>query len=192
MEKRGLANIANIVTGSSPAKAVAKELVPFIQIKDLDPSKRALVAGAKPTARRAMAARPGDVLLAARGGQAVVVGQGAGDGLAGGFPTLDVYLIRPDIKRLDPAYLAARLMLEHVRQSLQASTTGALIPRIPIAALKGLPIPLPPLARQRAIGALFHLARAEADLMDRLTTLTRHLREQQVAAAFASLEPHTP
>lgn len=188
MEKRGLADIADIVTGSSPAKAAAKERVPFIQIKDLDPSKRALVTAAKPTAKRAVAAQDGDVLLAARGGQALIAGQGAGEGLTGGYPTLDVYLIRPDTRRLDPAYLAAWLTLEPVRHSLQASTTGALIPRIPIAALKNLLIPLPPLPRQRTIGALFELAHAEADLIDRLTVLTRHLRERQAAAAFASLE----
>lgn len=192
MEKRGLAEIADVVTGNSPAKAVREDSVQFIQIKDLDPSKRALVAGARPTAKRAVAARPGDVLLAARGGQAVVAGQGAGDGLVDGYPTLDVYLIRPQADRIDPVYLAAWLTLEPVRLTLQASTTGALIPRIPITSLKTLPVPLPPLHRQRTIGALFQLARAEADLMARLTAQTRHLRDRQMTAAFASLETNNP
>lgn len=192
MGKPSLAEIAEVVTGNSPAKAARRDLVPFIQIKDLDPSKRALIAGARPTAKRAVAARPGDVLLAARGGQAVVAGQGTGDGLVDGYPTLDVYLIRPQADRIDPAYLAAWLTLEPVRLTLQASTTGVLIPRIPIASLKALPVPLPPLHRQRTIGALFQLARAEANLMAGLTTQIHHLRERQVAAAFASLEPHTP
>lgn len=192
MEKRGLAEIADVVTGSSPAKALRRDSVSFIQIKDLDPSKRSLVAGARPTAKRAVAARPGDVLLAARGGQAVVAGQGAGDGLVGGYPTLDVYLIRPQANRIDPVYLAAWLTFEPVRLTLQASTTGALIPRIPITSLKTLSIPLPPLDRQRTIGALFQLARAEADLMARLTAQTRHLRDRQMTAAFASLETNNP
>ena len=191
METRPLAQLAEVITGSSPDRHAARDAVPFIQIKDLDPVKRDLVAGNRPTAKRAVATKAGDVLLAARGGQAVVAGEGAGHGLVGAYPTLDVYLIRPQSDQLDPTYLAAWLACEPVRSGLQASTTGALIPRIPIVSLKGLSIPLPPLARQRAVGELFHLAREETVLLERLVASTRHLRERQLAAAFASLESTT-
>ena len=192
MELRMLGELAEVVTGISPDRHVAGAMVSFIQIKDLDPSKRALVLGCRPTAKRAVAAKGGDVLLAARGGQAVVVGDDAGAGLEGAYPTLDVYLIRPDHKRLNAEYLAAWLTFEPVHNSLQASTTGALIPRIPIGSLKDLAIPLPPLQRQRQIGALFQLAHQEAALLEQLAAQTAQLRTRQLAAAFATLEPYTP
>lgn len=188
METHALSELADIVTGSNPVVVAARDKVRFIQIKDLDPHKRALVSGSRPTAKRAVAAKAGDLLLAARGGQVVVAGEAAGAGLEDAYPTLDVYLIRPDHERLDPAYLAAWLTFEPVRNSLQASTTGALIPRIPIGSLKGLTVPLPPLQRQRHIGALFHLAHQEAALLERLAAQTAQLRTRQLAAAFASLD----
>ena len=188
METRVLAQLADVITGSSPVRRVARDAVPFIQIKDLDPLKRSLIAGGRPTAKRAVAAKPGDILLAARGGQAVIAGDAAGAGLEGAYPTLDVYLVRPDQKHLDPAYLAAWLTFEPVKNSLQASTTGALIPRIPIGSLKDLSVPLPSLERQRHIGALFHLAHQEAALLEQLAAQTAQLRTRQLAAAFASLE----
>ena len=92
------------------------------------------------------------------------------------------------IRDRDPAYLAAWLIFEPVRNGLQASTTGALIPRIPIGSLKDLSIPLPSLQRQRQIGALFHLAHREAALLEQLAVRTAQLRTRQLAAAFASLE----
>ena len=188
METRALAQVAEVITGSSPDRRVARDAVRFIQIKDLDPQKRDLVAGKRPTAKRAIAAQMGDVLLAARGGQAVVAGDAAGAGLEGAYPTLDVYLIRPDQKRVDPAYLAAWLTFEPIRSNLQASTTGALIPRIPIGSLKDLSVPLPSLERQRQVGALFQLAHREASLLDQLAANTAQLRTRQLAAAFATLE----
>lgn len=185
MEIRQLADIAAIITGSSPPRGALGKVVSFIQIKDLDPSRRVLIAGERPSTKRATPANPGDVLLAARGGQAVVAGTGLGAGLEGGYPTLDVYLIRPDTRRVDPVYLAAWLTFEPVRLQLQASTTGALIPRIPIGSLKSLRVPLPHLQRQRVVGELFRQSHREAKLMDQLTASIRTLRERQLAAAFA-------
>lgn len=188
METPVLADVAKVITGSSPDRRKASDAVPFIQIKDLDPAKRDLITGSHPTAKRAVATEVGDVLLAARGGQAVIAGEAAGVGLEGAYPTLDVYLIRPDRSWLDPAYLAAWLTFEPVRNSLQASTTGALIPRISIGSLKDLAIPLPPLPCQRQVGALFQLAHQETALLAQLAAQTTHLRTRQLAAAFASLE----
>lgn len=187
MESRKLADLATVITGSSPRKGDSGKTVSFIQIKDLDPSKRELVIGERPSTKRATPANPGDVLLAARGGQALVAGTGLGTGLEGAYPTLDVYLIRPDTRRIDPAYLAAWLMFEPVRLQLQASTTGALIPRIPIGSLKSLHVPLPPLQRQRIVGELFHKSHREAELMEQLAAHIRTLRERQLAAAFAPM-----
>lgn len=188
MKTLTLAELAEVITGSNPDRSVVRDSVSFMQIKDLDPVKRALVLGARPTAKRAVAAQAGDILLAARGGQAVVAGEAAGAGLEGAYPTLDVYLIRPDHDRLAPAYLAAWLTFEPTRNALQASTTGALIPRIPIGSLKDLVVPLPPLQHQRQIGALFQLAHREAALLERLIEQIHQLRTRQLAAAFASLE----
>lgn len=186
MQSRILADIAEVVTGASPDRKRRGEPAFFIQIKDLDPEKRALVSGSRPKSKRATPTRRGDVLIAARGGQAATIADHVE--LLGAYPTLDVYLIRPDAEALDPAYLAAWLTSEPVASALRASTTGALIPRIPVGSLRDLSIPLPPLDRQRAIGMLWRLAQEESAFLDRLTTQTRQLRERQVATAFASLE----
>jgi hypothetical protein len=186
MPSATLSQVGQIVTGINQAGESGVFDAFYIQIKDLDLEKRALVAGPTPRVKRAIAVAEGDLLLAARGERPAVAL--ADPGLFGAYPTLDVYLIRPDTARLDPAYLAAYLAQEHVIGQLRASTVGVLIPRIPKADLDDLPIPLPPLERQRAIGALAQTVQRERRLLDRLTAAHRHLRERQLAVAFSALK----
>ena len=188
-----LDSVATVMTGMAPvairpqaAVAAAK----FLSIKDLDVSKRELRTAAEPDAKRATPVEPGDVLLAARGDRPAVIE--ADEALFGAYPTLDVYLIRPDPLQLLPGFLVAWLSQERVAANLRSATSGVLIPRIPIALLKELPIPLPSLQRQHLIGTLAQAMRRESDLMQRLTDAHVRQREGQLAALFASKEFRIP
>lgn len=178
--------IATINIGTAAPSDGRDGSVFYIQIKDLDVERRALVRRMAPQVKRALPVEAGDVLLAARGERpAVIVADPA---LYGAFPTLDVYLIRPDTAKLDPGYLAAYLSLEHIAMQLRASTTGVLIPRIPKSSLDDLQVPLPPLEHQRTIGALAAAVRQEKRLIERLSSAYQHQRERQLAAAFSTLK----
>ena len=80
-------------------------------------------------------------------------------GLLGAYPTLDIYLLRPDPLSLDPDYLAAFLRGEKGGQALRGAKAGSGLPRLPIDAVANLEIPLPSLERQRIIGSVraFHM-----------------------------------
>lgn len=184
-----LDQVAEVATGIAPVAANARtkfDRAKFISIKDLDVDRRELRSAAAPDVKRATPTAPGDVLLAARGDRPTVIE--ANESLFGAFPTLDVYLIRPDPQQLLPGYLVAWLSQERVAASLRSATTGVLIPRIPIALLKALPIPLPRLHRQHTIAALSQAMRDESALIQRLADASHRLREGQLADLFASKE----
>lgn len=185
MEIVPLVAIAEIYTGTNPDRMGVRPDASFVQIKDLQPERRDLIRAAQPTVRRATPATSGDVLLAARGERAFAVA--AEKGLIGAYPTLDVYLLRPLPQRLDPGYLVAYLSQAQVSATLKASTSGALVPRIPKPALEALLIPLPALPQQRRIGALAAAMRTEHALSQRLQQAHVTLRERQLAVAFTTL-----
>lgn len=182
-----LVSLAEIITGTAPRPVgMGRACSKFIQIKDLDKEKRNLVVGAVPDAKRASPVREGDVLLAARGEQAAAIV--ATPDLHGAFPTLDVYLIRPGPMQIDPDFLVAWLGQAHVIASLRASTTGVLIPRIPVTALRDLRVPLPRLSTQAAIGALATDMKREQALLRHLSNLHQIRASRQLANVFASME----
>jgi restriction endonuclease S subunit len=178
-----LAETAMILTGVAPGP-VGTDVARFIQIKDLDASRRALVDGQRPTVNRAIPVRTGDVLLASRGERVSAVV--ADSGLIGAYVTPDVYLIRPDPGRLDPCYLAAFLNRPSTSMQLKASKKGAMLPRVPKEALSELPVPLPPMERQRAIGGLASSISQHVDLSAKLLNKEARLFESLLDRAVAS------
>ncbi|MFN4042037.1 MAG: hypothetical protein ACK4I0_10275 [Brevundimonas sp.] len=179
-----LAELALIVTGVAPPSDGGG--VRFIQMKDLDPERRQLVRRAAPTAGRATPVERGDVLVPSRGERTLAIRPDSE--LLGAFPSLDVYLVRPDEGRLDPDYLAAFLTLPAVGASLRTSTAGASLPRIPKEALSELEVPTPPMERQRAIGGLAACAREQALLGTRLRDAEARLTAACIASAFKTIE----
>lgn len=78
--------------------------------------------------------------------------------MIGAFVGLDVYLVRPAIRRVDPDFLFIALNdIAAVRQ-LKASATAGALPRIPKQALDDVLLPLPPMEKQRRIARLGILA----------------------------------
>lgn len=179
-----LAELALIVTGVAPPSKGGG--VRFIQMKDLDPGRRELVHRAAPTAGRATPVERGDVLVPSRGERNLAIRPDLE--LLGAFPSLDVYLLRPNDSRLDPDYLAAFLSLPEVGATLRTSTAGASLPRIPKEALSELEVPTPPLQRQRVIGSLAVCAREQALLGARLREAEARLSAAYIASAFQTIE----
>lgn len=178
-----LKDLAIIRTGLAPPPGpLERASSSYVQMKDLDRGRRSLTRAGAPTAGRATPIAQGDVLVAARGERNLVVRPDAE--LLGAYPTLDVYLVRPDPSRLDPDYLAAFLDAEETGRSLRASKAGASLPRIPKEALAELSVPAPPIARQRAIGALAVCARRHAELSTRLQAAEARLADTRLFHLF--------
>jgi hypothetical protein len=179
-----LSDIATILSGLSPGAARGSSCK-FIQMRDLVSSDRPLVEGERPTAGRAQAVEAADVLLAARGERSVAVRPR--EEMIGAFVALDVYLIKPDARMLDPDYLVAFLARSDIGMQLRLSTAGAGLPRIPKSALAALELPLPDLDRQRAIGGLCRSLGHRARLYDRLKAAETRLTDYYLDRSFAQL-----
>lgn len=170
-----LADIAELTMGSAPSTRSGGD-ARFVQIKDLTPGRRSLVAGPAPSVDRASPIQPGDVLLAARGDPAPAVM--ADEEIWGAFPTADIYLIRARPQKADARYVLACLRSPKAQSALREPTGGTLLPRISKKALDELEIELPPLERQRQIGALALLLDHRAALLERRLDAERRWRDQ--------------
>ena len=170
-----LADIAELTMGSAPSSRAGGD-ARFVQIKDLRPRGRSLVAGLAPAVDRASPIQRGDVLLAARGDPAPVAM--ADEEIWGAFPTADIYLIRARPQMADAGYVLAFLRSPKAQSALREATGGTLLPRISKKALDELEIELPPLERQRQIGALALLLDQRAALLERRIDAERRWRDQ--------------
>ena len=87
-------------------------------------------------------------------------------------------IIRPDINRVLPEYLAWAINQPDAQRRLGAEAQGTSLRMIPMAALEELDIAVPDLPTQKRIVELDALARQEGKLLRRLAAL----REQLVSA----------
>lgn len=185
-----LSQISDVIMGiapNNPGQGSAR----YIQIRDLRGERAEPMHADAPTVARATPVREQDILFASRGDPAPV---GLADPfLAGGFVTPDVYLIRPSPGLVDPAYLLSFLRQSTVQAALRRATAGSLLPRIPKPALEQLVIPLPPIARQRAIGKLVMEMERRAQLFDKRlkseVTMHTHIMNQ-IFSEIAEDTPH--
>ncbi len=111
--------------------------------------------------------RAGEVLLAARGTRmTAAVFEGGRPAVAGS----QFLVIRPHGGVLIPAYMRWFLNLSSTQENLNARARGSYVRSLPSSALGELEIPLPPLARQRAISELHELRLREKRLMETLAS----------------------
>jgi hypothetical protein len=161
-----LGDIANILSGLLPPKS-GEQSAAYVQIKDLREPEGALPRGPAPGARRATTIQPTDLLVPTRGEELAAFRPWPH--MVGAYIGLDVYLVRPDASRIDPAFLFVALNdVEAVRQ-LKASATAGALPRIPKQALEDVVLPLPGLDQQRKIGRIASLA-ADCERLSRART----------------------
>jgi restriction endonuclease S subunit len=98
--------------------------------------------------------------------------------ILGAFPTADIYLIRAKHQISDAGYILAFLRSQSAQSALRGSTSGTLLPRISKKSLDEIELDLPPIERQRQIGALALLLDHRAALLERRLDAERHWRDQ--------------
>ena len=104
--------------------------------------------------------RPSDVLVTLRGpvNAAAVLHEELPQPV---FATLDLAVLRTS-SELDPGYLAWFINLPTTQTALAGQRVSSGIPRLPLAALGSLAVPLPSLKTQQHIAAITELAWEEA------------------------------
>lgn len=152
-----LNEIAEVFSGILPPKSADRNAA-YVQIKDLRDPDGELLRGPAPRARRATKIAEDDLLVPSRGDE--ITAFRPGSNLIGAFVGLDVYLIRPVLRRVDPDFLFVALNDLNTIRQLKASATGGALPRIPKQALEDVLVPLPPMDEQRSIGRIGALANA--------------------------------
>ena len=156
-----LIDVAVVLSGIAPPKGTG-EAVSYVQIKDLRDPVGSLMRAPAPSARRATPIDSSDILVPSRGEDLVAFRPTAS--MIGAYATLDVYLIRPDPKQIESAYLVVALNGNSVRRQLRIASTGSALPRIPKQALEEAQIPVPSLDQQGRIAAIGSLARRSEEL----------------------------
>lgn len=173
-----LADLTDILSGILPAKGSHKHAA-YVQIKDLREPEGALLRGPMPSARRATKIRPTDLLVPSRGNELAAFRPAPH--MIDAFVGLDVYLVRPTSRRIDPDFLFFALNAPAAIRQLKASATAGALPRIPKRALEDVVLPLPPIVEQCRI-ARFSILAADCERLQR----QRMAAEAKLNAALIS------
>jgi hypothetical protein len=164
----------------------------FVRLSDLSDLKAgripALAAGEAPMVARALPIEEGDLIVGARGAATDICL--ARPGVLGAFVSLDLYLVRPDVSKVDPGYLVAILELPATQVLFAGGKQGSGLARLPKDALERVSIPLPPLPQQRLIAELAQSFSDEARLLKQLADLNSILGREAVARAIRAVSQH--
>jgi hypothetical protein len=188
-----LREIAVLLSGVASREKEAGE-ARFMRLSDLSAIKNgltpALNTGEMPVVARAMAIQKGDIIVGARGaGTEICI---ADQSLFGAFISLDLYLLRPNPKRVDSNYLAAYLTLPSTQAELASSKQGTGLARLPKEKLEEIVIPLPAISAQRKIGELALSFEQEDHLLRKLRELNSILGRETIARAIRATDTHVP
>jgi type I restriction enzyme M protein len=161
-------------------------IIPYIRIKDIQ--KGQATKGSSWLNRKAASAvdskwklKTGDVLLSKSGtiGKAGVVRNGGVGAVAAG----GMFILRPDMNRLDPQFLSAYLSSHECRSWLDDRARGATIRHLTKRVLEEMPIPLPPLQIQQHVAVQYR-----EHGLDALSLLTNLLIEKEDDPVVAWIE----
>lgn len=184
-----LRELATIFSGV-PARESKEGSARIMRLADLTEVKAgrapAMVCGEPPEVARALPIEDGDLIVAARGSSTDVCT--AGEGTRGAYISLDLYLVRPQPKRIDSEYLRAFLELPVTQAVLASEKQGSSLARLPKEALEKTTIPVPPLHRQRLIARLARSFEDERKLLKRLGELKESLGREALGRAIRSAE----
>lgn len=160
--------------------------IPIFQIKDM-PAGGTL--DSKPNSRigklpsENYLSRTGDILIQSRGTQ--VANALITDEAAGVLVTSAFIIIRPEPAELDPAYFAWYLQQRPAQEYLEKIRTGSTMVRVIMPKdLREMPVPLPPLSTQIAIGQIYVLGVLEKKLTEQIASLKLQLTHQQLRNAL--------
>lgn len=180
-----LREIATVFSGISAreSKQGSARLMRLADLTDVKAGRApAMVRGEPPEVARALPIEDGDVIVAARGSSTDVCT--ASEGILGAYISLDLYLVRPQPKRINSEYLRAFLELPATQAVLASEKQGSGLARLPKEALEKTTILLPPLHRQRLIAGLARSFEDERKLLKRLGELKESLGREALGRAI--------
>jgi hypothetical protein len=125
----------------------------------------------------------GDILVRGRGPDLSAVLTDARH--AGAYPTIELYVVRIDPDRADPAYVVAHINQPLVQAELAQAAQGTGFVRLNRPTLADLAIPLPPLVEQRMIGSLAHEAQCEQSILQKIAERKKQLHSELLHLAMA-------
>lgn len=187
-----LQNIAQVVSGVA-LRSSANGQARCVRQSDLAELRAGrlptLATGEAPSVGRALAIEEGDLLVGARG--ATTEAYVGDEAVVGAYVSLDLFLVRPDLTAIDPRFLAAFFDLPSTQAALAAGKQGTGLARLSKEALDTLPVPVLPMARQKAIAELASVVRARRDLLHQLMQLNDSFGRDAIARAvqLASKSP---
>ena len=188
-----LGEIATVFSGLSVPEARSGD-ARYMRLADLSDLKAGraptLVFGKAPEVARALPIEEGDLIVAARGKGTDVCA--ATQDVLGVFISLDLYLVRPQPRRINSDYLRAVLELPATQTLLAAGKQGSGLARLPKEVLEKTPIPIPPLHRQRLIAGLALSFDDERRLLTRLGELKGRLGQELVGRMVRHFEQQHP
>jgi restriction endonuclease S subunit len=185
--KHPLGSIADIRTGHTFRGRINEDPageVPVVQIKDLKGhpwvTSEGLPRIRRPKEKSLDPARPGDILLPARGEHYhAAILQGDEPAIA----TNQLYVLVPKSERITMEFLTWYLNQRAAQHYFSTHRSGTNIPMLNIASLGALPVPLPPINIQDKIVRLNRIWIEEKALTERLLKN----REIQLKAIFQRL-----
>lgn len=180
--KPHLSDVAQVISGHHFRERIASDPegnVSVIQMKDvldceIAPSLLFARVQLSPVPER-VAIQGGDVILRTRGeSHSGVLARGAFHRTVIAAP---LTLIRTDTSVLLPGYLAWLINHPATQAQLAGLATGTHVRTVSKEALEALPIPVPPVARQKEIVEIAALAAAEQALLGKISASRRRLAE---------------
>jgi hypothetical protein len=141
-----------------------------------------LAVGEIPDVARASAIQEGDLVVAARGNSTDICL--ATESVVGAFISLDLYLVRPDLTKVEPRYLFAFLTLPATQTQFAAGKQGTGLPRLPKEQLEQIKVPVLPMEAQRMIAGLASSFEDEGKVLKKLTELNLILGREVIARAI--------
>lgn len=162
----------------------------FMRLSDLSDLKAGriptLATGDPPHVARALMITAGDLIVGARGSTTEICI--ATSPVLGAYISLDLYLVRPNKKIVDPQYLASYLSLPATQAMFAACKQGSSLARLAKEAFEATEIPVPSVPAQRLIAELA-LSFAEEDrLLRKLTSLNAAFSRVAIARAIDAAE----
>ena len=189
-----LRNIANISSGVA-IRENKDGAARFMRLSDLSNLKAGIIPslanGDPPQVARALNIKDGDLIVAARGSDTEICI--ASSPVFGAYISLDLYLVRPNKKIVNPQYLAAYLSLPATQALFAACKQGSSLARLAKDAFETTEIPVPPLPTQRLIAELALSFEEKDKLLRKLASLNAAFSRVAIARAINAAEKnHIP
>ncbi len=184
-----LKEIASVFSGV-PARELKRGRSRIMRLADLTDVKAgripSMTQGEPPEVARALPIEDGDLIVAARGNSTQVCT--ANESMVGSYVSLDLYLVRPQPRRINSEYLRTILELPATQAVMASEKQGSGLARLPKEALEKTAIPLPPLHQQRLIAGLAACLEVEQNLLKRLGELKKIFGRAVIGQAVKGAE----